>query len=143
MARNRQRAKARRAKRESLGIPNPANERAEEPVGPSNGAKGAPSKTDAVAAATAASAKSAETTTAEQPKSKAKSAKAAPPAEPRQKGRFRAFLRSSWAELRRVQWPDRRQVSTLTGIVIGFVVLAGAYLGIIDVAASELVDLII
>ncbi|HEX2017227.1 MAG TPA: preprotein translocase subunit SecE, partial [Solirubrobacteraceae bacterium] len=37
-----------------------------------------------------------------------------------------AFLRASWAELQRVQWPDRRQVAQATGVVLGFVAIAGA-----------------
>ena len=46
--------------------------------------------------------------------------------------RFIGFLRASWAELQRVQWPDRRQVGQATAVVIGFVVIAGAYLGLAD-----------
>ena len=34
-----------------------------------------------------------------------------------------------WAELQRVQWPDRRQVGQATAVVLGFVVIAGIYLG--------------
>jgi preprotein translocase subunit SecE len=64
---------------------------------------------------------------------------------PAQKGpaRFIAFLRASWAELQRVQWPDRRQVAQATAVVLGFVVIAGAYLGLADRVASEIVDFII
>jgi preprotein translocase SecE subunit len=57
--------------------------------------------------------------------------------------RFAQFLRASWAELQRVQWPDRRQVGQATGVVIGFVIIAGAYLGIADWAAQKVVDLIL
>jgi preprotein translocase subunit SecE len=57
--------------------------------------------------------------------------------------RFIAFLRASWAELQRVQWPDRRQVAQATAVVLGFVVIAGVYLGIADRIAQEVVDLII
>jgi preprotein translocase subunit SecE len=53
------------------------------------------------------------------------------------------FLRASWAELQRVQWPDRRQVTQATAVVLGFVALAGGYLGLADVAAQEVVDFII
>ena len=52
-------------------------------------------------------------------------------------------LRASWAELQRVQWPDRRQVAQATAVVLGFVVIAGAYLGLADVVAQEIVDFII
>ena len=57
--------------------------------------------------------------------------------------RFINFLRASWAELQRVQWPDRRQVGQATAVVLGFVVVAGAFLGVIDALAQRLVDLII
>jgi preprotein translocase subunit SecE len=57
--------------------------------------------------------------------------------------RFIAFLRASWAELQRVQWPDRRQVAQATAVVLGFVVIAGLYLGVADRVAQEVVDLII
>jgi preprotein translocase SecE subunit len=57
--------------------------------------------------------------------------------------RFLNFLRASWAELKRVQWPDRRQVGQATAVVLGFVVVAGAFLGVIDALAQRLVDLII
>lgn len=57
--------------------------------------------------------------------------------------RFIRFLRASWAELRRVQWPDRRQVTQATAVVLGFVVIAGAYLGIADYVAKQVVNLII
>jgi preprotein translocase subunit SecE len=57
--------------------------------------------------------------------------------------RFLQFLKASWAELQRVQWPDRKQVGQATGVVIGFVIVAGAYLGIADWVAQKVVDLIL
>jgi preprotein translocase subunit SecE len=57
--------------------------------------------------------------------------------------RFLNFLRASWAELKRVQWPDRRQVGQATAVVLGFVVVAGAFLGVIDALTQKLVDLIV
>ncbi|HEY2318311.1 MAG TPA: preprotein translocase subunit SecE [Solirubrobacteraceae bacterium] len=53
------------------------------------------------------------------------------------------FLRGSWRELQRVQWPDRRQVMQATGVVIGFVIVAGVYLGLADLVASKVVKLIL
>jgi preprotein translocase SecE subunit len=58
-------------------------------------------------------------------------------------GRFGAFLRACWAELQRVQWPDRRQVGQATAVVIGFVIIAGAYLGLADQVAQKIVDFIL
>jgi preprotein translocase SecE subunit len=54
-----------------------------------------------------------------------------------------AFLQASWAELQRVQWPDRRQTTQATAVVLGFVVVAGLYLGAADVVAKEIVDLVL
>ncbi len=62
---------------------------------------------------------------------------------PRGGNRALAFIRASWAELQRVQWPDRRQVAQATAVVLGFVVVAGAYLGIADFVAKKVVDAIL
>ena len=57
--------------------------------------------------------------------------------------RFLNFLRACWAELQRVQWPDRRQVGQATLVVLGFVLVAGAFLGFADYVAERVVDFII
>ena len=57
--------------------------------------------------------------------------------------RITNFIRASWAELQRVQWPDRRQVGQATAVVLGFVVVAGAFLGLTDVVAQRIVDFIL
>jgi preprotein translocase subunit SecE len=67
----------------------------------------------------------------------------APPAERREGNPVMNFLRASWQELQRVQWPDRRQVAQATAVVLGFVALAGAYLGVADYLFGKLVDYII
>jgi preprotein translocase subunit SecE len=53
------------------------------------------------------------------------------------------FLRASWAELQRVQWPDRRHVFQATAVVLGFVAVAGLYLGLADYVAKEIVEFIL
>jgi len=53
------------------------------------------------------------------------------------------LLTASWAELQRVQWPDRRQVFQATAVVLGFVAIAGAYLGLADYVAKEIVEFIL
>ena len=53
------------------------------------------------------------------------------------------FLKACWAELQRVQWPDRRTLTQLTGIVLFFCVLAGAYLGVLDQIFSKLIQAIL
>jgi preprotein translocase SecE subunit len=69
---------------------------------------------------------------------------AAPPA--KRKGgisRIPAFIKACWAELQRVQWPDRKQVGQATAVVLGFVVIAGAFLGLADVVAQRIVNFIL
>jgi preprotein translocase SecE subunit len=69
--------------------------------------------------------------------------RAARPAQRREGNRVANFLRGSWRELERVQWPDRRQVAQATAVVIGFLIVAGAFLGLMDLLASKIVDFII
>jgi preprotein translocase subunit SecE len=53
------------------------------------------------------------------------------------------FFRNCWAELQRVQWPDRQQVAQATSVVLGFVVLTGVFLGICDYVAGKLINWIV
>ena len=57
--------------------------------------------------------------------------------------RLVGFLRGCWKELQRVHWPDRRQVMQATGVVLGFVLVAGIFLGVADLVASKLMNLIL
>ncbi len=57
--------------------------------------------------------------------------------------RLLTFLEGSWRELQRVQWPDRRQVMQATGVVIGFVIVAGVLLGVSDLVSQKIVNLIL
>jgi preprotein translocase subunit SecE len=68
------------------------------------------------------------------------SAAALPAQRTRPGSRLVNFLQGSWRELQRVQWPDRRQVIQATGVVIGFVIVAGIYLGVADQLASKLMN---
>jgi preprotein translocase SecE subunit len=58
-------------------------------------------------------------------------------------GRSADFLRSSWNELKRVQWPDRRQVGQGTAVTVGFVLVAGAYLGALDAIWNPIIQAIL
>ena len=62
---------------------------------------------------------------------------------PHEGNRLVNFLKASWAELQRVQWPDRRAVWQATAVVVVFVVIAGGYLGLWDVVFSRVVDAIL
>src|SRR4051794_2063088 len=67
------------------------------------------------------------------------------PAHPRKGllGRAADFLRACVAELRRVQWPDRRQVGQGTAVVLGFVIVAGLYLGLLDAIWNPVIQAIL
>ena len=64
--------------------------------------------------------------------------------EPRQRraGIF-TFLGHVVDELRRVQWPDRRHVGQGTAVTLGFVVIAGSYLGLMDAIWKPLIEAIL
>ena len=71
---------------------------------------------------------------------------AAPAAHPARQSivtRLIHFLQGSWRELQRVQWPDRRQVMQATGVVIGFVIVAGVFLGVADLVANKVVQFLL
>jgi preprotein translocase SecE subunit len=66
------------------------------------------------------------------------------PARPHKKrGRVLGFLFDCWTELQRVQWPDRRHVGQATAVVLGFVVIAGTFLGVMDAIWKPIVNAII
>jgi preprotein translocase subunit SecE len=59
------------------------------------------------------------------------------------RNRLLSFLIAVWAELQRVEWPDRQTLTMLTGVVLFFVVIMGAYLGLLDAIFSKLIDKIL
>ena len=59
------------------------------------------------------------------------------------RGRTTSFLRQSAEELKRVQWPDRRQTGQGTAVTLGFVVLAGGFLGLMDAIWKPIIEAII
>jgi preprotein translocase subunit SecE len=68
----------------------------------------------------------------------------APARPPREGGnRVIAFLRACIEELRRVQWPDRKHVFQATAVVLGFVLVAGGYLGLMDAIWQPLINAIL
>ena len=56
--------------------------------------------------------------------------------EQRERGRF---VRESWAELKKVEWPTRTQVITGTVVVIIACAIVGAYLFVADLGFKPLV----
>jgi preprotein translocase SecE subunit len=67
------------------------------------------------------------------------------PAEPqeRQRGAVIGFLVSCWAELKRVQWPDRETLIQASAVTLLFIAVAAAYLGALDAVFNWLVQRIL
>jgi preprotein translocase SecE subunit len=59
------------------------------------------------------------------------------------RGRVLTFLGHVVDELRRVQWPDRRQTAQGTAVTLGFVVIAGGFLGLMDAIWQPIVEAIL
>ena len=60
-----------------------------------------------------------------------------------QRGGVIGFFASCWAELRKVQWPDRETLVQATAVTIIFVAVAATYLGALDSAFSFLIKQIL
>jgi preprotein translocase SecE subunit len=76
---------------------------------------------------------------AQQLEKKQKQAKA----ERAQRGGVIGFLLSCWAELKKVQWPDRDTLIQATAVTVLFVAIAAAYLGALDALFNYLIKQIL
>jgi preprotein translocase SecE subunit len=63
--------------------------------------------------------------------------------EERRRGVVLSFLISCWAELKRVQWPDRETLVQASAVTLLFIAIAAAYLGALDAAFNWLVKLVL
>jgi preprotein translocase SecE subunit len=61
----------------------------------------------------------------------------------RQRGGVIGFLVSCWAELKKVQWPDRDTLIQATAVTVLFVAVAAAYLGALDAIFNLLIQKIL
>ena len=48
------------------------------------------------------------------------------------------FIRESFAEFKKVQWPTKKQTVRLTVMVIGVSLIVGIYVGVLDLGFKEL-----
>jgi preprotein translocase subunit SecE len=63
--------------------------------------------------------------------------------EERRRGAVLSFLLSCWAELKRVQWPDRETLVQASAVTVIFIAVAAAYLGALDAFFNWLVKLVL
>jgi preprotein translocase SecE subunit len=144
MARNRQRAKERKQRQHRGSDLGPVGDASDEIVHPSLAVGGAPPDDLGRVTPVAFEDDDEDGDVRDEPE-RERAGDVAAPSGSRKPSVFRVggFLRACWAELQRVQWPDRRQVGQATAVVLGFVVIAGAFLGLTDVVARHIVDFIL
>ncbi len=58
-------------------------------------------------------------------------------------GRVATPFKNMWHELRKVTWPTRKDLVSYTVIVLMFILFMGVVIGLIDLGATTLVDLLI
>lgn len=58
-------------------------------------------------------------------------------------GRVAAPFKNMWHELRKVTWPTRKDLVNYTVIVLLFIVLMSALVGLLDLGATAVVNLLI
>jgi preprotein translocase SecE subunit len=61
----------------------------------------------------------------------------------RQRGPVIGFLVSCWAELKRVQWPDRETLIQASAVTLVFIAILAAYLGVLDAIFNWVVQRIL
>jgi preprotein translocase SecE subunit len=61
----------------------------------------------------------------------------------RQRGAVTGFIASCWAELKRVQWPDRETLIQASAVTVIFIAIMAAYLGVLDAIFNWLVQRIL
>nr|WP_232243305.1 preprotein translocase subunit SecE [Paenibacillus sp. GSMTC-2017] len=58
-------------------------------------------------------------------------------------GTTTSFFADSWAELKKVRWPSRKELTSYSVIVFVTVVAVTIYFWLLDIGISELVQLIV
>jgi len=57
--------------------------------------------------------------------------------------RSMTYLQEVWAELKKVHWPSRKEVTAATIVVVAVVILISVFLGIVDFGVTHLVRLVL
>lgn len=57
--------------------------------------------------------------------------------------RTKRFFRSAWNELKKVHWPNKKQIITYTNVVLVAVILVAAMIWVVDLGLSFLMRLLI
>ncbi|HUC91427.1 MAG TPA: preprotein translocase subunit SecE [Paenibacillus sp.] len=54
-----------------------------------------------------------------------------------------AFFADSWAELKKVRWPSRKELTSYTIVVLVTIALVTIYFWLLDIGISSLIELIV
>ncbi|GAC41058.1 preprotein translocase subunit [Paenibacillus popilliae ATCC 14706] len=54
-----------------------------------------------------------------------------------------SFFADSWGELKKVRWPNRKELTSYTLVVLGAVVFMTLYFWVLDIGISAIVEAII
>jgi preprotein translocase subunit SecE len=57
--------------------------------------------------------------------------------------RLKGFFRGVWSELKKVHWPDRRQLLIYTGVVVVFVLVVSLAISALDFVFSSMLKLML
>jgi preprotein translocase subunit SecE len=61
----------------------------------------------------------------------------------RQENALVRYFRQTWAELKKVHWPTRREATNLSLIVLGTTVFMSAFLGVVDWLSAQFFSLLV
>jgi preprotein translocase subunit SecE len=53
-----------------------------------------------------------------------------------------SFFSDSWSELKKVKWPNRKELTSYTIVVMATVIFVTIYFAILDLGISEIVSLV-
>ena len=53
------------------------------------------------------------------------------------------FLQEVWAELKKVYWPSRKEVTAATLVVVTVVVVISVFLGVMDLGLTQVVQIVL
>lgn len=57
--------------------------------------------------------------------------------------RWPTFFRDVWAELKKVRWPNRKELTSYTLVVLTTVTLIAVFFAVIDLGISRIIELIL
>ena len=61
----------------------------------------------------------------------------------KQTGRMKTFFKGVWSELKKVHWPDKKQIFNYTGIVLATCLAFALVISLFDWVVSSLLNLVL